>query len=199
MKIMLDLDGVFANFVKAFMKQALKLYPGCVENEDVEPNTWYFESILDSKIVHETFDAMHQVKNNLLSWEAYPENKDALLHIDWTEHDLYFVSSRSEYPGWSVAEQSRWWITQILQISPYDFSFIQIGATAADKARVARATGAHVSLDDKSENVIALAKVPDHHSFLLDRPYNRKGMNEYSRVYSVAEFLQRIGVIKFLR
>lgn len=201
MRVLLDIDGVFARFTDAVNKEALRLFPGCLPSEDFMPNTWYWEPHLTTEQIDAALKACRETENFWLTLKPFQDSVDAMNLVDWKEHDLYFVTDRWPKPGLPTSVQTRKWLYEkIPSLHPNEFSVIVAPESKEynKKAAVARAIEAQVSLDDKPSNVRALSGVSNHYAFILDRPYNRQGMQDYDnmRVKSVQEFLQRIGLTK---
>ena len=121
----------------------------------------------------------------------------AMKLIDWTKHDLYFVTNRFDTAGLTTSTQTRYWIEDELDLGSGDFSVIVVQDGAFNKRRIVQAIGADFSLDDKPENVHRMNEAENHYSFLLDRPYNQgdRFMLDDVRVRSVQEFFERIKLV----
>lgn len=196
MKIIFDVDGVFADFVRAFNEAALNIYPGCLENIDVVPTDWNWSTLLYPEQVKTVLDALPTVSNFWMRLRPYMNVESIFTGIKNLDlHDIYFVTNRFDTPGISTSIQTRLWISEILGLKRCQFSVVVVGSNPVAKAQFARAVGAQVSIDDKPENVRALAAVPGHQARLLTAPWNMAATDlDNFRVASVGMFLHDIGM-----
>jgi hypothetical protein len=201
MKIIYDVDGVFANFILAFNQQALKLSPGCLESEDIVPTSWNWDEELPREVFEATIKSLPLIENFWTALKPFQENCDLMnLWLNSSLNDIYFVTSRFGTPGHSVTWQTRTWIERFLGLNPTGFSVVATTGTSYRKAQFARSVGAEFSIDDKPGNVRKMNVIEGHVSYLLDRPYNQHAddLDEF-RVKTVAEFNRKILDIKLNR
>lgn len=186
-RVMIDMDGVLADFIKGFTMLAWTMY-GTESYNVFEQETWDGFKGLDKKQVGAVWDALHK---NPKFWETLPlcTDKDTFADIqrmiDAGTHDFYFVTNRSSKGAKGQTER---WLNGYGIVNPTVI-------TTAKKGEVAKALGIHYSLEDKSENADCITWLTDNktQSFILSRPYNSgvhaPHSNKVQRVNTVDRFL----------
>jgi 5' nucleotidase, deoxy (Pyrimidine), cytosolic type C protein (NT5C) len=195
-KVGIDVDGVLANFGAAFVDISNKIYPGRVERGWV-PRDWGFDGKFTPAEIDKIWERIRATPNFWLSLSAYPDNIGALARwlAGHKNQDVYFVTSRADTAGMSVANQTELWIRSC-GISKFDnYLGVMVVPNSEEKATLYQAAGIEWSIDDKPETVQAcdllhplLAK---HRAYLLDRPWNQGARVEH-RIGSVGAFLGEI-------
>lgn len=185
--ISIDVDGVLANFTKAFAAKLAEV--GCPTPPDFEPTDWDFGG---SGATPEQIDAAWKlVKGTYNFWrlaEAYNENRLALMDFceaDKPPTDLYYVTSRVATAGNTVKQQTEGWLAR--QGLPYIGVIVK--PRGVTKREIYRAVGIDFSVDDYDKNVREAQGLAGHKAFLLDRPWNQKA-TDLPRVKTLAEFLE---------
>lgn len=188
MVIQWDLDGVLANFTKAYHGLANEMF-----NADVtltEPPTWdWLEDQIGKKSVGEIWQ---RIKTDPQFWSNLEPlvSDDIIARIQKleVEHDYVFVTSR---PGIDTKTQTESWIR-------HHFGFNGTVIVSDRKADAANACRANYVIDDKAGNAIAVYYMSpkDRKTYLLDTPYNQFSPEVMGRgirrIATVGEFLDDI-------
>lgn len=209
MRIGFDIDGVLADFPKAYQELYVELTGEnkFLEGDAKNPPDWDWDllrgytkaqrrEIWDNIVLSNTF---------YRELEPLPGVKalDPLFPAIEDLHDVYFITSRG---GKTVKRQSEDWIKRYLgyeerfgcsQYSPT----VLITSSAEGKAQTAKALNLTVYIDDKWDNAEAIKNaVPKCRVYLLDRRYNRHRFDSWThngkilsviRVHSVQEFVEQ--------
>jgi hypothetical protein len=188
-KIGLDIDGVFANFNRAFYR----LCTGCEPPWTSDPHSWDWTKHLD---VGEVIKGWQKAGNS--TWwqsaiDTYPTITDKLLTqlkcLD-NDHDVYFVSSRPAIKYMRYCTED--WISNFLRI---DRPMVLLAAGPAQKANVALGLQLDAFLDDNGDNCAHIATRTSRSCLvgLLDKPYNKEFQYDgVQRFASVHDFLVKI-------
>lgn len=192
MRIVCDVDGVLANFVTGFNRLLSKVGPVYVDDGFV-PRQWSWAGDgIPAEQVQSAWDMVPETENFWLFLPPYPAADDLARLSRSYGDDVYLLSSRVDTPGGSALSQTSAWVETIGCRGDRFSTIISIGAR--NKAAVAKAVQADVSLDDWTPNVRRLSKIAGHHAFLLDRPWNSKARDlDPVRVASIGEFFERAG------
>ena len=190
-KVMVDIDGVCADFVKSFTELGAELF-GTPVIQTGDHASWGFEDIMNRKQINAIWE---KVKNSLDFWEGTAcllsrEDID-VLHSNYLKHDLVFATSRV---GCRVVYQTSTWMQNHLNLAHPSI------LVSSKKGDIARAIGAEFSIEDKVENAWMIHWLTDGKtkSYLLDRPYNRVGDNPsfgahaVKRVNTLSEFFAAV-------
>lgn len=193
--ILMDLDGVLADFVEGFTRLANSLFHTQIITTPDQPS-WNFRTwgLLTREQENLVWD---QVKRDAGWWTRLKPlvSIGTFSRIDnlQLEHEVVFCTNRvsaAHPPG----QQTSMWLESHGVYRP---SVIVSGK----KGEIARAIGATHSIDDKIENCWAvhwISDSPQTKSYLLDRPYNRiqkrpeVGPSGVKRVLTVDEFLDEV-------
>lgn len=193
-RIAIDVDGVLANFTKAFTEVVNKLWPGRAP-KDYEPPDWDYGGLLTKAEMSKAWRVIRGMENFWLSLDAYPESVGALAQwmVSQTDHDIWLCTSRAEVAGMTAAKQTEIWLQSTGVRAVNNFIGIITVPDSVKKAVIYEAMEIAWSLDDKGETVIdcGLIDTFKHNAFVLDRPWNQS-FSIYNRVVSVDEFLRRI-------
>lgn len=191
-KIGVDCDGVLANFVKAFIEEANRIWPGKVP-KTYEHKTWDFPTeILNKAEANRVWDKIKATPDWWLTVDAFTENVGALAVFFWTQknHDIYIVTSRTETAGHSVAWQTNKWL-EACGIAPVaNYLGVIVAPNSDDKAAIYEKLGIEFSIDDKAETVEQCQQLGQA-AFVLDRPWNAEA-NLRNRVRNLKEFLDKV-------
>lgn len=181
MKIGVDMDGVVADFVGAFSRLSAAMHA-----KPLPPATrwdWW-----DDALTPEEFDKSWQwIRQNPQFWETLHPTQDfilagrqVILESHSQKDDVYFITSRH---GHGVQYHTTEWLIRHGIPRPH----VIMAPDAVAKARVAKALGLDVFVDDKPENVTAVAPhVPV--TRLFSQPWNQDADTQL-RVFSLKEVL----------
>lgn len=189
MSLMIDVDGVLANFPLGFTRLAAQVLHRPVEEIDVTNQpTWDFPNVMTKA---EESTMWQYIRKNPQFWtnlDPIIDNKTSLrIRMLGFNKAIYFVTSR---PGNTIQRITQEWLYRVLGIT------YPTVITCKKKGELARVLGVTHAIDDKLENAWCthwISDSPQTKSFILDRPYNNNskefGSQKLIRVYSVDEFL----------
>lgn len=190
MKIMCDIDGVLADFIRGFASAARQFIdPTVPAHTDATVPFWDVQRIMPPPVAQATWDYVNASET---FWQGLPpllsaHESQRLRELCECEQ-VYFVTSRR---GVRVKQQTEQWLRSQLAI---DRPTVLV---TARKGEIARALGADFALDDKAGNAVYTAyESPSTISCLIDRPYNAFDHdvlgNRVRRVRTVTEFLNLV-------
>lgn len=192
-RLMIDMDGVLANFVRGMVGIANGIWPGRLSST-WEPSGWNFTE----EFTKEEFDRMWKIAmakpNFWLSLDAYTENVGALKQFIDTKrnHDIWFVTARSPSEGLTVSNQTHRWLDLVglVRVGP-NYTGVMDVKTGAAKTHIIRALEIDASIDDRGDAVMQYQELPNHRAALLDRPWNQEYKPKW-RVSSLQQFLDSV-------
>jgi 5'(3')-deoxyribonucleotidase len=191
--IMFDIDGVLADFILGFTALAS-------QKHDVRPFTtdqakdWHLtENGFTKQQLNDTLDEVartsHFWRDLPLAPNVSPEDLGRIQRLN-EQHRVYFVTSRIE--SGDTLQQTRIWFFK-LGITPPNV------VMSKKKGEMARALGAHYSIEDKWDNAHCIHWISDNpqtKSYLIDRPYNQVsnavGAQRVRRIETVKQFLDDV-------
>lgn len=184
LNIGLDVDGVLADFISAFLKEAETLLGRKITGTQT---TWDFEDSLT--ISHSEVRRVWQRINDIPNWffisvEAYPEVVNYLIWLT-EHHNVYFITSRRHENGFTSERQTQMFLDNL---------GVQFPNVIANKEKGALAAALELDyfLDDYPENVESVERSsPKTRCYLLNRSYNAD--SRCNRVGSFASFIDIIG------
>ena len=203
MRIGFDVDGVFADFNKNFVR----LFPQChfpAVGDDF-PDVWDYPQKYGAT-AEETSAVWERIKLDERFWLTLPQYADAfdaLSRIDelTQRHQIYFITSRT---GATAKRQTEKWL---YSRGIYYPTVLIVSAAEDQKPKLISGLRLHAYIDDKLETMEAcVAYNSATHYFLFDRPWNRTQHTEedrpggrevggwLTRVTSVHQMLDQIGV-----
>lgn len=192
--ILIDVDGVLADFSAAYTRTAKGIDPQQEIISAVAQPDWNLRCFMDKGLVDATWDAVRQAE----AWwtELHPlfteKELYRLRHI-MAAHEVVFCTGRKSKTrnpdGPTVAEQTIQWLEAKGIKHPSVLC-------CSKKGVIAKAIGATHSIEDKPTNVIDIHETTQGAclSYVMDRPYNRGQAypSGVRRVFSLGEFLDEI-------
>ena len=183
--ILVDLDGVIANFGKTFSELCnLKYGDRCqvIENT-IDMPFWHWEDWYDIT-ENEILDVWEDIRATSNFWMSL----EILDYWDWVyfrnalnKHEsinVYFITAREETDGLSVANQSALWLTR----QGWDNPFV---IQNRKKGELSKLLDIKFVIDDKDKNIIDINKhIPDCKLFAYPAEHNKKMLNESGIEYS---------------
>ena len=159
--ILLDIDGVLADFVLGFRQLANQRY-GVPVYGTMEQLDWSFPDLTVAQQNH----LWTEIRESKTFWRDLPvlPTNVLLLEDAVDNHRVYFCTSR---PGDSAQYQTAAWLDEKFYIT-YPTVIV-----SSEKGRVAAGVGANFALDDKVEHIRQIQRDSSANAFLLDRPYNQ--------------------------
>lgn len=187
MRVVLDVDGVLADFILGFTTLANRMF-GSPVYTTLEQKVWdAFDGLTDAQHAR-VWEAATQSPT---FWQELPPIASpaefARLAAAAPAHDLYFVTSRV---GVGVKSQTETWLRRAGVSTP---TVILSDA----KGEIAKAVRADALLDDKAGNAVFTQYYSRATAvYLMDRPYNQFDPailgSRIIRVRTLHEFLDRI-------
>ena len=185
--ILVDLDGVIANFAKKFSELCNTKYGDrCVllENSTNIP-FWHWEDWYDIT-VPEILDIWEDIKHTQNFWMTL----DILEYWDWVYFrnklnkleslNVYFITARTETEGYSVANQSAMW----LKSHGWDNPFV---IQSQKKGELSELLDIRFVIDDKDKNLIDIHNyLPNCKLFAYPAKHNEKLLNESGIEYTLS-------------
>ena len=175
--ILLDIDGVLADFVLGFRQLANQRY-GVPVYGTMEQLDWSFPDLTVEQQNH----LWTEIRESKTFWRDLPvlPTNVLLLEDAVDNHRVYFCTSRL---GDSAQYQTAAWLDEKFYIT-YPTVIV-----SSEKGRVAAGVGANFALDDKVKHVLQIQQESWAKAFLLDQPYNRdRDWPLLPRVKTVEEF-----------
>lgn len=194
-RIAIDVDGVLANFTKAFVEKANEIWPGRLAL-DYEPIDWgWTDSGFSKAEIKQTWKRINATENFWLSLDAHSDNVGSLAQwmVSHANHDIWLCTARAEGAGMTAAKQTEIWINSTGVRAVNNFMGIITVSDGNRKAQLYEAAHIEWSVDDKPETIIdcGLIGTFHHHAYLLNRRHNSL-YSVHDRVESVAQFLEKI-------
>ncbi len=189
MRVVLDVDGVLADFILGFTTLANRMV-GTPVYTTLEQKAWdLYEGLSDTQCVQ----ALEAAKRSPTFWQelpplASPEELARLAAVA-PAHEVYFVTNRF---GIGAKAQTETWLRR------HGLSAPTVIISDA-KGEVAKALRADVLLDDKAGNAVFTQYYSRATAvYLIDRPYNRFDPevlgSKIIRVRTLHEFFDRSGL-----
>ncbi len=193
MRLGIDVDGVLADFGRAFAEAANTIWPDRFPPNYVPPD-WDFGGMspADQKKV---WAVIKRTPNFWSRLRPYSENITALARtlIGATYLDIWLVTSRVRTEGATIARQTEQWIRSCGVREGSNFLGIITVEDAKLKQEVYPAVGIEYSIDDYGPTVLECETLPNHHAALLSRPWNAE-YNVKWRVDNLSQFFSEVGL-----
>ena len=185
-------DGVLANFTESFTEVGNKMYPGRVP-KGFEPTDWNFNGLFNAEEQDKIWEKIKATQNFWLGLSPYYDNVGHLAKwlVTVADQDVYFVTSRVQTAGMTVAKQTDWWLRACGIYPVNNYIGMIVVPDSNKKAGVYAAVEIAYSIDDKAETVEQCDSVPDHLAYLLDRPWNQHAEVK-RRVANLGAYLKEI-------
>lgn len=188
MNIQIDVDGVLADFVKAFYDSARYYDSHIPMITTYEQERWHDWVGIPEKVQSEVW---REIKESKSWWYEIdplptPEDRHKLSNLDYVDgFNLYFVTSR---PGAYAKFLTERWIRTYVRV---EHPTVII---ANNKAAIAKLLGIDYSIEDHGGNAenIGLTMRDATKSFLINRKYNERLPYRATRVNTLGEFLEKI-------
>jgi uncharacterized HAD superfamily protein len=186
--VIIDVDGVLADFVKGFTRRAFQLGYGRGEYSTLNQQEWDRFIGMNEEQVSKVWE---NVKSDPFFWYDLPQLASVLEMQEIArlcgEREVYFATSR---PGIKTRKQTEWWLENRGINKP------QVIVTS-QKGETAKAINASALIDDKAGNAVyAKYYSPATDVYVLDRPYNRFDPvvigSKVTRVLDLHEFVRRV-------
>lgn len=182
-KVLLDIDGVLAEFIHSFTDLAYDKFKGPVlPYKTVDQEEWDFNN-MPKKVVSATWKHIKKYPEFWLDLDrrANPEDfaRIDLMDCDYSRYEFYFVTSRPE----GTKFWSEHWLRKMGVSDP-------TVVISSKKGQFCEAVGIDFSLDDRAENAQDMC-VAGNKSCILDLKYNKHAVGPV-RVATVREFLDMV-------
>lgn len=203
-KISIDVDGVLADFTKAFVKVLNKSSGFEMVPSNYQPPEWNWPDRFGVGVQAAGWAMVKETKDFWLGLDPLPGARE-LYEFFYSgaaqKVEIYFVTARARSLGQTLAAQTRQWIeTHVGWANNWNVITVD---SSDKKPQVFESVGIKYSLDDYDKTVryTQIAQHPtiyrtlqcEHHPFLLNQSWNHFAHDLDSvRVYSVAEYLNLI-------
>lgn len=170
-RIGLDLDGVFANWNRAYYQVLVDLTGKDLvsETERENPAVWYWPRHYGYTVEEEMagYKATAGDPHFWVKLEPYEHTQKFFAVAQQLGHDLYFITTR---PGIQSKRQTEEW----LEMWGIAYPTVLLGQSPKAKGQLAAGLALTHFIDDRAENCREVkAASPETQVFLLDRNYNR--------------------------
>lgn len=202
MRISFDVDGVLADLTPSVVRRANRLWPGKFPYGYNMQQQWNFADVLTERqwevvwadcmstpdfwCEPRAFAAEVQAVKRFLDFEGAPE--------------AFFVTSRKAPKtagAFDAEQQTRYWLSAV-GLGAYAKDHIVVTKDSIDKANTVHRLRIRYHIDDLMGNVVACDKVPGHHSFLLDRPWNQNMRVPNVQRVTMNRFLSLVGTVNHI-
>lgn len=188
-RVMFDMDGVFADFVSEF-----RAYAGLLGSW--YPTNYWFQNdeVVSQKTTDEIFKRIAAVRNFWTTLDTLigPDDVGGLWRLDdkFWRIQKYVVTCRVATRGRSVGWQTKKWLDQYGLYFPV---YVALGHSKTDACKMLGITHA---IEDCPQHAVDLTNVGIK-CYLIDRLYNRQENTKYPvenipRVKTVKEFCEKV-------
>lgn len=185
LRIGIDVDGVLADFNRAFIDYIPRVTGRDLFPTGYVPTTWNYPEALGYTGA-EVSKVWEGIKADDSFWRflpAYPDTVRMLSFLAATTHDIYFITNR---PGRTAKTQTERW----LQIHGFDRPPTVL--ISSHKGDCAFALLLDLYLDDRDENCLEVFEESDTNGYMLAQPWNTK----YPRIPRLDALTDFIGIIR---
>lgn len=193
-KIGIDCDGVLANFIRAFVAEVNRIWPGRLP-ADFEPDDWDMKgSGLTGADIKLVWERIKGTQNWWLQADAYSDNVGDLAMWFNTHYgnEVWVVTSRAETLGFGVAHQTKMWLDACGVLPQHNYFGVIVVPDKDDKIDILSRLDIRWMIDDHAETIESMDRFPYMRAALLDRPWNQHADVKW-RVKSVGEYLAKVG------
>ncbi len=146
MRVLIDIDGVCADFVSSFTEVAKNL--GLIEKSYTTDTQKNWEFPFDVNPCWDKLKGTHNfwmtLKPLIASWEIKALNSAI------NQHEVYFVTTRPRTKGMSADDQTRFWLESI---GVNSFRANVIATRLGSKGKLAQALDLEIAIDDALPNL----------------------------------------------
>lgn len=185
-----DVDGIVANFESGYAPLLTKVsgieFPRV--NQPGWPDTWFWDAAAgvtkeqEAKVWKEMIIPSDDFWFNLPAHIGAAGFLASLNHMQYTEHDVYFITNR---PGLTAKGQTEEWLVKFGVTDPTVL-------ISGKKGLCCKALDVTHYIDDKTENCEDVSFTsPSTQCFMLAKAYNRPA-NYVTRISTLQEFIDAI-------
>lgn len=189
-RIGFDVDGVLADFGKAFLRAAEYVLERSFEIE-YQPQTWEWREVMSPEDFGKVWKYCMSVDDWWLTLEPTTGLLELRTYFDMVQdrgRDIWFISSRGQSNGQSTVAQTEQWLKRWLNTDkPIRVLVVH---HAQNKRELVEALDISYFIDDYAPTIIGMQDVCKH-AFLLERAWNGSDRASYRipSVKSVQHFL----------
>jgi hypothetical protein len=191
MKIGFDVDGVLADFIKAFGDIARNVYGRKRIPENFVPTDWNFGNLLTKEELAETWKEVENTKDYWYNVPPITKSKSLAYWLDQCDADIWFITARTPSNGRSVAKQTKAWLFEKQGIDSSMYAGIIPVIHSKDKKAIISGMELDFFIDDHGPTVEALDTLPHLKACLLDAPWNQDAKVK-TRVKTINDYLSII-------
>jgi hypothetical protein len=185
-----DVDGVLANFFKAYESLIIrssgvnlfgdKLYPNAL------PQTWNWPETFgyEMRTIADVWDKIKASNSFWWHLEPLPGAEEFLRKLYESKHEAYFITDR---PGVTAQVQTAQWLEK------YGYKYPSVIISRKGKGAACDALSVDYYIDDKYENVVDVLDISPYTKVsLLTYPYNSISKISMPRVDNLNQFWEVI-------
>jgi hypothetical protein len=189
-----DVDGVLANFGRAFLEQANHTLKPKVFDLNYQPATWEWREVMSSEEFGRTWRDAMAIEDWWLNDIPPTDGLHATGEYYHTRHDrdaeIWFISSRGQCKGRPAILQTELWLMRHLDLE--HAPRVIIVPHAQVKRELVKALELDFYIDDYAPTIMSLTDVT--HAYLLERSWNATDRASYKipSVPSVEAYIERL-------
>jgi hypothetical protein len=188
MRFGIDIDGVIADFISAYVREVNDVWPGKIPI-GYQPPDWDWTDVLTQEEITHVWKIIKHKHNWWLSLPPDAQNLRAVaMHrIRHPQDEIFFVTARVSTKGMPVMHQTQVWLSEC------GINGLGVGVIvdhSNDKSAIFNALECDANIDDRLSTVIDHA-ANTKGAYLLDRSWNRQSRPEHiTTVSSLEEFFR---------
>jgi uncharacterized HAD superfamily protein len=169
LRVGFDIDGVLADFQRAFRDTARQLQAGDVIADDPDRR-----GALTSSEMKQVWDRIEQTPQWWLRLEPYEPGQIARLYTTSRERrwEVYFLTTRPASAGETIQFQTQWWLER------HGFALPSVLTVPGSRGDVANALRLDVVVDDRLTNCIDVIAASRAKAILLQRKLDRTARDQ---------------------